>query len=188
MERVFAYAIDRDDAVASVSDDWLAFAVENRATDLTRDRVVGRALWDFIAGTETRLLYEGLFRRVREGAEHIELPFRCDSPDRFRFMRLLLAPGSEGSIQCEGVLLREQKRPYYSILDRVFTRSHERITMCSLCKRIHAFELRWLELEDAIRELDLFDSADLPEVTYAVCDACASIDGITPDGAANQLT
>lgn len=183
-ERAYAYAIDRDDIVSSVSDDWLEFARENRASSLTRDHVVGASLWKFIAGLETRLLYEGLFRRVRRSAEIIELPFRCDSPDRFRFMRLALAPGTEDSIECEGILLREQERPYYSILDRVFPRSQERLTMCSLCKRIHAFDLRWLELEDAIHQLDLFDSAQLPEIDYAVCDECAAVDGLHDGGAA----
>jgi hypothetical protein len=44
--------------------------------------------------------------------------------------------------------------------------------MCSLCKRILAREARWLEVQDAIRELDLFDSASLPELEYVICDDC----------------
>ena len=184
MQRAFAYAIGRDDCVASVSEEWLEFARENRATDLTRERVVGRPLWEFIAGPETRLLYEGLFRRVRHDAETIELPFRCDSPDRFRFMQLRLEPGPGNSVECLGVLLREQQRPFYSILDRAFPRSRERLIMCSLCKRIHAFDLRWLELEDAIQQLDLFDSANLPEIDYAVCDRCVEVDRLSQGGAA----
>lgn len=183
-QRVFAYSIDREDRLAAVSEPWLDFARENRAPDLIRERVVGRSLWGFIAGLETRMLYEGLFRRVRSTRETVELPFRCDSPDRFRFMRLRLAPGPEDGILCEGVLVREQERPYYSILDRVFPRTRELLTMCSLCKRIHAFGLRWLELEDAIEQLDLFDSAALPEIAYAVCDECASLDGLTQGGSA----
>ena len=52
----FAYSIDRQDALTSVSDSWLEFARENGAKKLTRDFVVGQPLWRFIAGRETRLL------------------------------------------------------------------------------------------------------------------------------------
>ena len=63
-EREFSYSIDRDDTIASVSDSWLEFARENQASELTRDRVVGRRLWSFIAGRETRLLYEDVFLKL----------------------------------------------------------------------------------------------------------------------------
>ena len=98
--------------------------------------------------------------------------------------RLRLEPGPANSVECLGVLLREQQRPFYSILDRAFPRSRERLIMCSLCKRIHAFDLRWLELEDAIQQLDLFDSANLPEIDYAVCDRCVEVDGLSQGGSA----
>lgn len=175
-DRTFAYSICRDDTVASVSDSWLAFARENRASELTRESVVGRPLWVFVEGKETRLLYEDLFQKVRAGAASYELPFRCDSPDRFRFMRLVLRPAPQDSIECEGILVREQSRPFFSILDRAFPRSSDTLAMCSLCKRIWAFDLRWLEVEEAIHQLKLFDSARPPELRYTVCEDCAATD------------
>jgi hypothetical protein len=168
-DRSFDYSIDRNDAIASVSDAWLEFARENRASELTRDFVLGQPLWRFIAGRETRLLYEELFRKVRTGAQSIELPFRCDSPDRFRFMRLDLRPGQRDAIDCRGILIREQERPFFSLLDRLFPRRKGTLSMCSLCKRLFVFDTQWLELEDAIRKLDLLESAALPEIQYAVC-------------------
>ena len=47
--------------------------------------------------------------------------------------------------------------------------------MCSLCKRIKAYETRWLELEEAIETLNLFDTAELPELVYGICDGCACL-------------
>jgi len=173
-DRPFAYSIHPDDTIASVSDAWLEFADENRAPELTRDHVVGRSLWSFVAGSETRTLYEALFHRVRTRAESFDLPFRCDSPDRYRFMRLVLKPGPGGSVDCEGILVRDQARPFYSILDRAFPRSTARLPMCSLCKRLYALESQWLELEVAIERMDLFDTASLPELEYTVCDDCRS--------------
>jgi hypothetical protein len=184
MDRIFAYSIDQDDSVASVSEAWLEFARANRAPELTRDAVLGESLWRFVAGGETRRLYEDLFVRTRGSGESFELPFRCDSPDRFRFMRLTLEPGPRNAIHFEGILVREQERPFYSILDRAFPGSGSSLRMCSLCKKIYAFETHWLELEDAIRELGLFDSSSLPEIEYAVCEGCTSAHRRTPDGAA----
>jgi hypothetical protein len=175
-DTTYAYSIDADDAVASVSDAWLEFARNNRAPELTRDYVVGQTLWRFIAGRETRRLYEELFARVRVFHKPIEIPFRCDSPDRFRFMRLILGSASQDSIKCEGILIREQERPFFSILDRAFPRTKASLPMCSLCKRILVFGARWVEPQDAIRELDLFDSASPPEIEYLICDDCESLD------------
>jgi len=182
--RTFDYSVDQNDTVVSVNDAWLAFARENRASELTRDHVLGQPLWKFIAGRDTRLLYGELFRKVRTHRQSIELPFRCDSPDRFRFMRLALKPGPRDSIDCRGILLREQERPFFSILDRSFPRSPTTLRMCSVCKKLFVFDARWLELEEAIRELDLFESAALPEIEYSVCGVCASAPRQSAAGAA----
>lgn len=183
-ERTFAYSIDREDIVTSVSDSWVEFARENRAPELTRDHVVGQCLWQFVGGRETRLLYEDLFLRVRTRTGSIKLPFRCDSPDRFRFMRLVLESGPRDSIECRGILVREQERPFFSILAKAFPRTDATLPMCSLCKRIYAFGTQWLDTEDAIRQLDLFESPKLPQLEYTVCDECAAMNRQTPDGAA----
>ena len=175
-EPTLVYSIDAEDSVASVSDSWLEFARNNRAPELTRDRVLGQTLWRFIAGQETRRLYEELFSRVRTFHKSIEIPFRCDSPDRFRFMHLILDSASQDSIRCEGILIREQERPFFSILDRAFPRTNVTLPMCSLCKRILVFGARWLEVQDAIRELDLFESVSLPELENVVCDDCGALD------------
>ncbi len=183
-ERAFAYSIDAKDTIVSLSDAWLEFARENRASELTRERVIGQPLWSFVSGWETRRLYEEVFVRVRSRKQSIELPFRCDSPDCFRFMRLLLSPGSGDGVECMGILVREQQRPFFSILDRAFPRTSTSLPMCSLCKRIYVFGARWLELEDAIRELDLFGHTRLPRIDYVVCDGCAPPQRLTQGGAA----
>ena len=106
----FVYSIDHNDSLLYVDEPWLAFARENRAPELTRDHVLGRSLWEFVAGAETRLLYESLFLKLRTSSGSIELPFRCDSPDRFRFMRLILESGPRESIRMTGILERERER------------------------------------------------------------------------------
>ena len=92
----FDYALDGSDVIVSLGEAWLRFARENGAPELCRESVVGRSLWEYVTGDTTRQLYQAIFRRVRDRGETLVLPFRCDSPERFRFMELAIGCG-EGS-------------------------------------------------------------------------------------------
>ncbi len=169
-----SYRIDSRDRIVAVGDDWLEFARSNGAPELTQEAVVGACWSDFVADAETRTLYTSLFERVRASEAELSLPFRCDSPDRFRFMRLVISPGSNGTLSCLGMLVRDQARPFYSILDRAFPRSDRSLPICSLCRRIEVSADEWLEIEDAVARLDLFDSPRLPRLEQRVCTPCRS--------------
>ena len=52
-KRIFLWAIDPEDKIIRVNEDWLAFARENEAPHLTPDAVINRPLWDFVSGGET---------------------------------------------------------------------------------------------------------------------------------------
>ena len=171
-EQGVRYEIDARDRIVAVGGDWEVFARRNGAPELTGEAVVG-ALWsDFVTDPETRRLYATIFDRVRKNDTELILPFRCDSPDRFRFMRLVVSPGVGGSPSCLGLLEREQERPFYSILDKAFPRSDRSLPICSLCRRIEVAPKEWLEVEDAVARLDLFDSARLPRLDEHVCPRC----------------
>jgi hypothetical protein len=173
--RTFLYSIDSTNAILCVDDPWLKFARENGAPELTREFVVGRCLWDFVAGRETRALYEAIFDRVRREEVELSLPFRCDSPDRFRFMRLTLFHRAEGTIEFESVLLREQERPYFPILDKLVSRSPSSIPICSLCRRVRILGSEWVEAEDAVARTNLFGSAPVPRLEEHVCSDCEAL-------------
>lgn len=170
------YEIGRSDRIVAVGGSWLEFARENGAAHLTRERVVGRPLWEFVQGRETRELYEAIFGRVRRTGAPVSIPFRCDSPERFRFMRLdIVAAEAEGALELRGTLLREQERPFFSVLDRAFPRSRRALAMCSVCKRVQILGTHWVDAEEAVRRLDLFDAAEPPRLQYTVCDDCGRV-------------
>lgn len=171
-DAIVSYQVDTRDRIVAIGDGWLAFARENGAPELTEAAVVGARWPDFVANGETRVLYERIFERVRAHDVEVILPFRCDSPDRFRFMRLVISPGLAGTLICRGLLVREQARPFYSILDKAFPRSDRSLPICSLCRRIEVAGAEWLEAEDAVARLDLFDSARLPRLEERVCPSC----------------
>jgi hypothetical protein len=167
-----SYQIDSQERIVAVGDDWLDFARGNGAPELTAEAVVGACWSDFVADPETRSLYGKIFDRVRLNDAELIVPFRCDSPDRFRFMRLVISPGLGGTLTCLGLLEREQERPFYSILDKAFPRSDRSLPICSLCRKVEVAPKEWLEIEDAVVRLDLLDSTRVPRLEERVCAEC----------------
>lgn len=167
----YGYSVDGRDRLIRVDDAWLRFATENDAPQLTRDFVCGRPIWDFISGSDTRVLYELLFERVRADGLERRVPFRCDSPNLFRFMELQLGPGEDDGIDLCGVLVREQSRVYCPLLDRALPKGLYRFPACSVCRRVFAYG-EWLEAEEAIQKLGAFESSRPPALEHAICDPC----------------
>ncbi len=94
------YALDASDLIVSVNDAWQTFAVANNGAHLLRDRIIGRPIWDFISDDATRLVYDILFRQVRDGGRS-QFDYRGDSPDRRRQMHLTISPGRLGHVLLE---------------------------------------------------------------------------------------
>lgn len=168
----YHYAIDARDRLLSVSNSWLSFAAENDAPELTREHVIGRPIWDFVAGARTRDIYQLLFDWVRRREARLSLPIRCDSPDWMRFMQLFLSPSEQGGIDFRAVLDHVEPRGHLRMLDRLAPRADYAFPMCSFCKRIFAFGA-WLEPEEAVARLGWLESHDPPEIEDDVCHDCA---------------
>lgn len=171
----FDYSVDARDTVTSVSDAWTAFARENGAPHLGPETVVGRALWEFVAGESTRVLYEMIFHRVRRRRTRVTLPFRCDSPDRFRFMELLVEPGEADALDLRGVLIREQARPHLPLLDFGLPRSEVELVVCSVCLRVLVHGTRWTDTDEAVARLGIFETDTQPKLWYSVCEDCRAL-------------
>jgi hypothetical protein len=170
--RSFIWIIDDTDQIVHVNDDWLAFAGENTAPQLTASLVLDQPIWRFIQGQETIYLYKQIFGRVRASQSPVKFPFRCDSPDcrRFMGMKLSLLPG--GVIQFISHLVREERRAPLDLLDASRDRSGEFLKICSWCKKINIPGQGWGEIEAAIEALDLFGNHSMPRMTHTICDAC----------------
>lgn len=170
--RSFIWIIDDADKIVHVNDDWLAFAGENTAPQLTASLVLDQPIWRFIQGQETSYLYNQIFSRVRAGRSPVKFPFRCDSPDcrRFMEMKLSLLPGD--AIQFMAQMLREEWRDPVDLLDASRDRTREFLKICSWCKKINIPGRGWGEIEAAIAALDLFGHHSMPRMTHTICDSC----------------
>lgn len=168
----YRYAIDPQDVITSVCPLWLAFARENGASQLTREAVVGRSLWEFIDGTETKHFYQLLLHRVRHSNASTIIPFRCDSPTLRRFMRLELIPETDGSVYLIGVLERVEQTEPFHLLEPNFPRSAQMLTLCSCCKRFLVESCGWLELGDVAERLHLHKKQTAPKLRNSICPDC----------------
>ena len=172
MSQKYQYRVDADDKIVWVDEYWLAFAKENGASALTEARVIGRPIWDFVAGDVTLGLFRELHRRVRSSHNPVLLPFRCDSPSLKRFMQLKIVSEEAGGLFYESVLVRVEPQGFLAALDAERPRCHSFLTMCSCCKRALLEPVGWLELEDIAARLGIFDAPEVPELRYTVCPEC----------------
>ncbi|MDZ7685643.1 MAG: hypothetical protein U5O39_12050 [Gammaproteobacteria bacterium] len=161
----------KENSLTAVDDDWITFAETNAAPALTRQAIFGRSIFDFIADSESRQLYSAIFDKVRHTGEESVIPFRCDSPDTRRFMELCVKREPGDHVTLESVMIREEHRPVAELLNTDRPASDELVLMCSWCKRIDV-DGTWMEIEDAMRELDLFSQEVLPQLSHGICDDC----------------
>jgi len=166
-----SYQIDGEDRIIGVSDGWSQFAQSNDAGQLQAEAVVGRLLWDFVAGSEARQLYQLLFDQVREDGRSRTIPFRCDGPECRRYMELTIDPLPDSALEMRSVLVHEEQRVPVPLLSALVSRTGDILRMCAWCKRVNV-DGEWFEVEEAVRRLDLFGAQELPMISHGICASC----------------
>ena len=175
-KEVFRYRIDKGDIILSVSQNWELFARDNGwDNEPCPENVVGHLLWDFIHDSETRHLYKEMFRKVRAGKLIGPIPFRCDSPQERRFLKLVLSPLPDGQIEITSAITRIERREPIKLLDKDIPRSNDLIRICSMCKKISTNHNKWVEIEEGLRLLKPFEDEELPKLTHGLCHHCSQV-------------
>ena len=170
---VLMYQVDAGDTIVCVSDNWASFAEENNwAGEIQPNDVVGHTLWRFIQNEETRHLYQILFKRTREGNPSRPVTFRCDSPGERRFLELKIEALAEKQIKLTSRVVRTESRPEVNLLNSKSSRSTSFITICSMCKKIKTAPGKWVEIEEGLEQLKIFEAEDIPQLTHGLCEAC----------------
>ncbi|MGV7229329.1 MAG: hypothetical protein ACQ9IQ_11775 [Nitrospirales bacterium] len=165
------YRVNADNIIESVDSGWLSFALANDASHLSAEAVIGQPLFRFITGKETQYLYQVMIERVRSNQRKVVIPFRCDGPSHRRFMVLEISPGTNRQVQFTVCTTREDERKRISLLDPLVNRTGEYLSMCSWCKRIDVAG-NWLDVEVAVKQLELFNETSLPQITHSICNDC----------------
>ena len=166
------YQVDASGRIAAVGEGWDAFARANAAPELAAGTIVGRPMISFIAGAETRHLYDLLTERAVRARRPITVPFRCDAPDARRSMEMRIEAHADGHIEFRTRPLDIHSRAPVALLMASARRDRSTfLRICSWCNRGYV-QNQWMEIEDVIGKLGLFDRAPLPELTHGVCETC----------------
>jgi hypothetical protein len=152
---------------------WQRFARENSGEALVEEEILGRPLWDFLAGSEVTELYRLLFRRVRASGKSVAVPFRCDGPDLRRAMELEITPGAEGILELRTRLLDARSQERVRLLDAHAVRHpHHLVRMCSWCLRVEERGI-WWKVERFLVRRPMLAREPVPRITHGICPGCA---------------
>lgn len=105
---LLSYEVSAADDVRRVSPGWDAFAQGAGAPGACAAQVLGRPLWDFVAGASTRIWLERLFHQVRRTGDAVQVPCRCDGGGVDRLHLMQVVPGVSGSLSICHFPLREK--------------------------------------------------------------------------------
>lgn len=143
------YLTDPDGTILAVGDQgWTRFAVDNGASGLTSDSVIGMSIFTALAGEPVVDAYRRLHAAVVSGRRAaITFEYRCDSPIAERLMRMSIT-GITGDTAVVAVLyqsqmLSEVARPAIRLFGRgtKAARKHpeeaeQPVPLCSFCQRL----------------------------------------------------
>ena len=174
MSERFEYRVDRNNVVISVSDNWETFAADNCGNaSAMPEHVLGKPLEDAIADDDTRALYELVLNSVRRHNRPVVFEFRCDAPGERRFCEMRITPGDNGAVDFESTINRTELREPAILLQAEAPRSEKDfVKVCSACGRVPDEKGRWMELEQAIRHLNLTGRERMPRISHGLCEAC----------------
>lgn len=170
-----SYWIDSSDRIVRVNQVWDRFALSNDGGDaLLASRVIGRNVFDFITGDETRMYLGALLQHARLLNRTVVRPYRCDSPSLRRFMEMQVSPDEGELVRLDHVLLRAE--PYLTpiVYRHEADPDVEALFRCSVCSDLQVGD-RWFAPEDARILCGLPADQPLP-VRYAVCPSCTALE------------
>lgn len=124
------YRLDAADIIVATDPGWDSFAAENGGAAAVTERVLGRNLWDCVAGNETRALLDRLFHNARRSETPWGMRYRCDSPRMERLFQLTASPEPGKTLVVRHALIRSRPRIRDVIKD---LSQAERIWHCSQC-------------------------------------------------------
>lgn len=170
--RHFVHRIDADGHIVFVNTDWLDFATEN-GWPVSSANLIGSPLSAYIADRETQHLYRLIIDTTRAHRRTVVFNYRCDSPDCRRFLEMSIHHDqASDTVEFRSRVLRLEPRPTVALLEPTDrTRSSDLLNLCGWCKSAQVDD-QWVEVEEAVRRLRLFDRKQLPLLSHGICPSC----------------
>lgn len=168
------YKINNNDLITFISSNtWNEFANENESDHVREEHILNKEIWDFITDQETLEIYKMIVDKVRVTKKKIIVPFRCDSAQFRRLFIMEIEKHDKNSILFHSELQKIEKRISVKLFEHDSKRSEDFIKICSWCKKVEVHpQQEWLEVEEAIISLKLYEMEKLPEITHSICPVC----------------
>lgn len=160
-----SYVLDNQNRIISIAGAWDEFAEENGGIKSSSKDVCGRPIWDFIKGDATRMWVDAVFQYARILGKVVERPYRCDSPDLKRFMRMRIIPEQGGVLHIEHEILSTEQRSAPINIQNRGNNMNGVSQRCSICGRVNIGG--WQEPHGGHA-----DASGGIVVIYTVCEDC----------------
>jgi hypothetical protein len=165
------YRINERDEIISVNDDWCRYASDHGWEGISPDKVLHRPIYNYITDSTTSSLYQYLFKRVRGGSS-VRYQFNCESSSHRRVMEMTVKSfGDRGELELKARMLYKQARNIQRYGSANKPNEDEFLRACGWCCRID-LEGYWVEVEDAVARLGVFEFSRLPKLTHGICKEC----------------
>ncbi len=161
--------LDLDDRIVFVNEAFDRFARANGAPELAGGAVLDRPLWEFVTGDEVRQLTRVLLARARSGHPIERVPYRCDSPTLRRYMQMTFEPLPRDRLAITSFERHIEPRPANPLLRQEPATEGTPLRMCSWCRRVDLGGDYWVEAEEAILILKLFEADHPPPIAHTIC-------------------
>ncbi|WP_323763714.1 hypothetical protein [Marinovum sp.] len=153
------FSLDPSNKVVEVSPDWDDAARDRGGAAMLRQGVVGRSLWDFVNGSETRSYLNALFFWSRQTGRTLVLPYRCDAPGLRRDCQMMISAADAGGLEVRHELLGVAEVPGHHLLP-----PGSAARQCSQCLNWDSPD-GWYDRTLSVPARDLF-------VHYVICPSC----------------
>lgn len=167
--------MDRIDLRCLLDDENVIIDASSPSSECASD--VGGNFLQAITDASLREIFRMIITRVRETGQSMTFSLRCDTAElkRLSYVRIGLHQTANGPrVEVVNGTLREtQHRVRLALLDEAVPRGPGIMLICSWCKQLKLPDGRWVEVEEAMRELQLFEQSVLPRLSHGMCPTCA---------------
>ncbi|SMF00741.1 dienelactone hydrolase family protein [Pseudobacteriovorax antillogorgiicola] len=167
------YRLNSKNIIERIAGPWLQ--ANGNQGKVRPETVLGRNIWTFFRGTELISLYSQLFDYVRRTEKVYEVPFRCDSKQFKRLMKLRIEPVRQQAkaLDISSTVLQEIKRESLPITDETRI-PPQRFLVCAICQRASLSGHVWLDLESFAKDYLIFIENAPPPMGERICPDCLS--------------
>lgn len=158
------YVLDASNSIVTVGNNWDNIAHQNGGFMAMSERVLGKPLSTFIAGTESASFINAVVFWARRERKVFATQYRFDSDDEAHLYAMKVVPKDDDFVLVTHQLLGTTQRPWQSTVTPV--RERVSVARCSMC-------CHYKMGEDWIDPFTDLSRAYLPE-THVICPDCKS--------------